>query len=266
MKSFTKKICLILVMAFCLSLCGCSYVQAGLADTMEDLYGVEGKSFEEHRAYYQAEWDMFFDSIGYLISIVKNSEDGNILEDIVEGIEDLESIEGTDEEPQPTIDWEALAEAKNVTLGNIQDENGYTSCYENGYSKGQCTWYAYGRFAEVTGIDLNLGTGNAKDWLDVCNDDRVYIERDTSKISAPAIAVDYKPKDLGHPGHVTFIEHVTYDEYGNPVDVYFTESNWDTNGRYDEGTDGVVKKLSYSKFINRGTESPHKVIGFIIPK
>lgn len=37
------------------------------------------------------------------------------------------------------------------------------SDYRVGY-KGQCTWYAYGRFYEVNGIVLDFAR-NARDWL-----------------------------------------------------------------------------------------------------
>lgn len=150
-----------------------------------------------------------------------------------------------------------------MTLANIKDEDGFAECYNNRFSTGQCTWYAFGRFAEITDIDDLKVSGNAKTWLDNCTDDRVYVERDIRKITAPAIAVDYKTSNSSHPGHVVFIEHVTYDEHGNPVDVYFSESNWDSNGRYDEGEDGIIKKLPYSKFVERGD---HKVTGYIVPK
>ena len=161
------------------------------------------------------------------------------------------------------IDWESIKEEDKVTLATIRDEKGYTSCYENKFSKGQCTWYAFGRFAELTDIEDLKINGNAKTWLDNCKDDRVYVERDVTKITAPAIAVDYKTSDSSHPGHVTIVEHVTYDDDGNPVNVYFTESNWDSNGTYNEGIDAIVKILPYDKFIHRGD---HLVIGYVIPE
>ena len=251
MKKLTKSL---LILALCVSLCGCAPLQATLADSFESAYGDEGKSYEEHLAYYQAEWDMLFGDLGKLLGIAADEAEKLVKDTVEQAVEEVIS--------DNSVDWENVAKEK-VTLANIKDENGYTDYYNNRFSKGQCTWYAFGRFSEVTEInDLGV-SGDAKTWLDNCYDERVYVERDLANIKAPAIAVDYKTTDSGHPGHVTFIEHVTYDEQGNPIDVYFTESNWDSNNAYNENTDAIVKKLPYSKFINRGH---HKVIGFIIPE
>lgn len=162
-----------------------------------------------------------------------------------------------------TLYWSSM---EGKTPGTIQEPDGsYTSPYNNKFSKGQCTWYAYGRFLEDNGIALPVA-GNAKGWLDECEssgDTHVRVERDLEKIVPGCVAVDYKTSNPSHPGHVTYVEYVTYDEDGKPQKVYFTESNWDVNGQYDKDIDGVVTIRSYNEFINRGD---HRVLGYIIPR
>ncbi|MGI6028570.1 MAG: CHAP domain-containing protein [Candidatus Heteroscillospira sp.] len=144
-----------------------------------------------------------------------------------------------------TENWDAKV---GTTVAAIKDGSGYTYCYNSdgnisaagGYI-GQCTWYAYGRFQETTGIALKSAR-NAQKWLsDNASDSRVEI---VSDITAPAVAV----RTSGSFGHVMFVEHVEYDADGNPTDVYFTECNWDNNGAYNEGSDCVVQKMSYNEF------------------
>lgn len=242
-----KQVSFMAIMILTLSLSSCAKVAGGMANVIADAYGVETEvDFEEQ---YQQQLEQFADDVGKLEDILK--------EEIRNGEDTASDIDS-----EPAIRWESITEDDKVTLGNITDESGYTDYYNKKFSKGQCTWYAYGRFYETTDIDINI-SGDAKTWLDNCDDDRVSVERDLAKIQPHSIAVDYKTTDSKHPGHVTYIEHVTYDENGNPVDVYFTESNWDSNNVYNEGVDGIVKKLSYENFINRGN---HKVIGYIVPK
>ena len=152
---------------------------------------------------------------------------------------------------QKTEYWESRVGS---TVGIIINENGNFSeyygsgniSYTSGY-EGECTWYAYGRFYEVTGIKLKSAY-NANRWLSANqNDPNVKI------IDVP-VAGSIAVNTNGTYGHVMFVEYVTYDEKGNPIDIYFTEANWgkgSRNGQYDAGTDGVLKKLSYHEFINQ---------------
>lgn len=149
------------------------------------------------------------------------------------------------------------------TIANIKEGKSYTKWYGSknisakaGYT-GECTWYAYGRFYETTGIALKYAN-NAKRWLkDNANDNRVKILKGANKIVPQCIAVDTS----GTYGHVMFIEYVEYNAKGNPQTVFFTESNWDCNSTYNVGKDCVVKKLSYSQFVaQRGPD------GYIIVK
>lgn len=123
------------------------------------------------------------------------------------------------------------------------------------YLVGQCTWYAYGRFMEVTGIALNSAM-NAKTWLyNNANDARVQVIRGAENIQYPAIAVS----ETGEYGHVMFVEGVEYNADGTPATVYFTESNANGDHKLD-ATDGILKKLSYQEFCNG-----KKVAGYITP-
>lgn len=143
------------------------------------------------------------------------------------------------------------------TLANISSCY-YTSkniLYVGGY-KGQCTWYAFGRFYEVNNVKLKKAR-NAKYWLsDNKEDNRVSVLYDASKIKPKSIAV----RTAGTYGHVIFIEEVTYKN-GSPQYVYFTECNADGNGHYDVGKDCILKKLSYQKFINQKNPA-----GYIVAK
>ncbi len=149
------------------------------------------------------------------------------------------------------------------TIASIKNSSGYTKwygsgniSYRGGYS-GQCTWYSYGRFYEITGIKLNTAY-HAKYWLSAnSSDSRVRVIYGASKIVAKSIAVNTS----GRYGHVMFIEHVTYDRYGTPQYVYFTECNYDNNGVYNSGKDCVLQKMTYSRFVSLRNPS-----GYIVAK
>ena len=145
--------------------------------------------------------------------------------------------------------WDALV---GTTLASIFNANGdYTKWYgsknplTNIDLDGQCTWYAWGRFYEVTGIRLDYAN-NAYRWLkDSANDKDVVILYGAKSILPKSIAVDTG----GKYGHVLYVEKVTYNADGSPKGVYFSEANWDSNGRYDTGRDCVLQKLSFLDFV-----------------
>lgn len=123
--------------------------------------------------------------------------------------------------------------------GNISAEAGY---------EGQCTWYAYGRFSEVTGIRLDTAL-HAKFWLSMNDQDqRLNVLYGADKIAFPSIAVSVS----GAYGHVMFVEYVSMKD-GDIDMVYFTECNADGNGRYDAGKDAVLLRLPYDLFVKYRT-------------
>ncbi|MBE6679035.1 MAG: CHAP domain-containing protein [Ruminococcaceae bacterium] len=135
------------------------------------------------------------------------------------------------------------------TVANIKNSSGYTKYYgrDNAWSyqyKGQCTWYAWGRFYETVGIKLNY-KGHAKYFLDKNSENsKIKILKGADSIVSKSIAVDTS----GEYGHVMFIEYVSYGSDGSPKNVYFTESNWDFNHVYNAGTDCILKKMSFGDF------------------
>lgn len=129
-------------------------------------------------------------------------------------------------------------------LNSYYYKNGNIS-YKAGYI-GQCTWFAFGRFYECTGIALKTAP-NAKYWLSYNkSDSRVSVLYGAGNIRSNSIAV----RTSGTYGHVMYVEAVTYSN-GNPQYVYFTECNNDGNGVYDAGRDCILKKLSYSDFVSQ---------------
>ncbi len=156
--------------------------------------------------------------------------------------------------------WDSLI---GTTVASIKSGNTYTKWYGSGNVSakagyyGQCTWYALGRFYEITGVKLTTAP-HAKYWLTKnANNSKVKIIYGASNIMPQSIAVD----DDGTYGHVMFIEYVTYDANGKPNYVYFTECNWDSNGKYNVGKDCIVQKMTYNNFIKYRTPD-----GYIIAK
>lgn len=150
------------------------------------------------------------------------------------------------------------------TLAAIKKNDAYTKWYGKtgnvsacgGYT-GQCTWYALGRFYEVTGVKLTKAP-NAKEWLSTYKKSAaVKVLYGAEGIASGAIAVDTN----GKYGHVLFVEAVAYDSNARPAFVYFTECNWDGNGVYNAGRDAILQKLSYSDFLAK--KSPD---GYIVAK
>ena len=146
-----------------------------------------------------------------------------------------------------------------MTLADINSQY-YTTgniSYKGGY-KGQCTWYAYGRFYELTGIALDSAR-HARDWISENRDDkRVAILEELKEIQPKAIVVNKTA--AGGIGHVMIIEAVIY-ENNSPQWVYLTECNWDGNGTYNAGKDCVLKKYSWSAFLSEKNPA-----GYIVKK
>lgn len=137
-------------------------------------------------------------------------------------------------------DWSKLI---GKTVANVNSDY-----YKNKFSKGQCTWYAYGRAYEVSGspLEFKVGSGlDAKNWGNMVKN-RVV----NGQISSKCVAV--RPiRGEGH-GHVIFIEYVDSNY------LYYTDCNSDGNRVYNPGKDAVVKRQPRnSGFIKEYTQFIH---------
>lgn len=141
-----------------------------------------------------------------------------------------------------STDVNILKNKVNATLANIKDKayTTYNPFYNAGYS-GQCTWYSWGRAKEKCGVSLS-STGPANKWLN--QETAKPKSTNINNILVNSVAVFNKNGKC----HVAFIEGIEYGANGNPIYVYYTESNWDRNGRYDAGIDGILKRKSFDAF------------------
>ena len=112
-----------------------------------------------------------------------------------------------------------------TTIGEIENDKIYSR-----FAKGQCTWYAWGRFKEVHSKKIIFRAKNgldAKVWPELIANCRV-----NANVSEQSIAVSR----MGRYGHLIFVEHI------QGRSVYYTDANGDANGIYDRGIDCVLKK------------------------
>lgn len=113
-----------------------------------------------------------------------------------------------------------------------------SSCYQNVFSWGQCTWYAWGRAYEKTGTQLYWGNGkygDAKEWY--TNAKNAGYDCDTTP-RENSIAV----WTGGKYGHVAFVEavsgNVLYISEANRVSLNYSEGTIDLSTGYYTGTCG----------------------------
>ncbi|MCZ4064381.1 dockerin type I domain-containing protein [Oxalobacter aliiformigenes] len=122
-----------------------------------------------------------------------------------------------------------------ISVGKVV-ANLNNACYKtpkNGFPEGQCTWYAKGRYCEVTGkvLDFPLGS-HAKYWgTKVKQGNSVSVD---GNVSSKSIGI--RQSGGGGYGHVIFIEQVN----GNTV--YYTDAN---NGV----AAGKVRTMNKSKLL-----------------
>ena len=155
-----------------------------------------------------------------------------------------------------------------ATLGDIFDEETqrFTGNYRHA-TIGECTWYAEGRVKEVYGLELPY-MGCAKEWL-ASAQQAESLEAITNLADVPeqSVAVFAPAWDAEtRPGHVEFVEYVSRDEDGKPVDIYFTEANGGNDiekGRYNAGIDGAVRRKSFEEFTN---QYGLRLIGYVVPR
>ncbi|MFI3175437.1 MAG: CHAP domain-containing protein, partial [Bacillota bacterium] len=149
-----------------------------------------------------------------------------------------------------------------ATLGTIYDGNGSMTEPYKINNIGQCTGYAKARFLEYHGVALPY-FGNAKYWVaNHKNSADVKIE---NEISVGAIAIFEPTAEFSTmAGHVEFIEYLERDENGDVTAVYFSDSNGANDiqkGVWNDGVDGVVKKVTLAEFEN---QYGLKLLGYMV--
>ena len=123
------------------------------------------------------------------------------------------------------------------TLANISSSD-YNS--SNPFSKGQCTWYCFGRALEKCGVYLpawkSNGTyGNADEWYD--------------NAASAGFSVGYEVRSNSIACYSGM--HVIFVEWVDGETVYYTEANKDSNGTYNSGVDCVLVKSTITKLRQR---------------
>lgn len=152
--------------------------------------------------------------------------------------------------------WDSLLGTTLADInGDFYHSKNMSYCADPGL-KGQCTWYAYGRFYETMGIRLNTAR-HAYNWLNDNNKDgRLNVLYNNSPDvlkdqKIPCIAVSTS----GKYGHVSIIENIIYNDDGTIKAVYMSQSNADGNPNYNAGVDAVLQKLvpgtpEFQKYFN----------------
>lgn len=133
---------------------------------------------------------------------------------------------------------------------------------------GECTWYAVGRFREVTGVNPceTFGFFGSSDWVEAAQSGKYPQLVGISDIN------DIRDRCIAEWGsHAVFVEYVERDEKGNPTNVYYTEANQNHTGNpyragvYYPDYDGKVKVKTYSDFISHKSNG-NPLLGYIVEK
>lgn len=88
--------------------------------------------------------------------------------------------------------------------------NGYAPDYGITYPNGNCTWYAYGRYAEIRQAFANLPLGDAGTWYENATS---FNRGDFSAGAEPQLGaiVCFKSASGVYPGHLTVVEQINSD-------------------------------------------------------
>ncbi len=145
-----KKILVVLLAVLVmLPLTACAKMQAKIADEVENLGGVEGKTLEEHEKYYQEEWDALSDGLLGLFKIASE-----------EGKKQLEQNELTDEAEEVVEVVEEVVEVAEDIYQQIMVEKRITelaSSYGNRYDgSDQCKGFARMVMRDLFGSDATV--------------------------------------------------------------------------------------------------------------
>lgn len=94
--------------------------------------------------------------------------------------------------------------------GNWFAANGFAPDYGITYPNGNCTWYAYGRYAEVRNAFANLPLGDAGTWYENAT---AFERGDFSAGAQPRLGaiICFKASSGSAPGHLTVVEQINPD-------------------------------------------------------
>ena len=139
----------------------------------------------------------------------------------------------------------------NLVVGQRPSTLNYnSSCYNNRFEDGQCTWYCYDRAKEVTGktIGFSAPSGlDAKKWWDYVSNCR----KSSTPVSNSIAVWD----DGGKYGHVGYVEKVSGST------IYLIEANWGPANNIVDASDGKVKSFTTSTIKSR---SGYNILGYLV--
>lgn len=115
------------------------------------------------------------------------------------------------------IDMQGIETNAWYTTKNPFHQSGYGMVPRKSSGKGNCTCYAWGRRAEITGEAPNLSTGNASAWYDYNRKNKIY---QYGSVPKPGAVCCWKGGSDGS-GHVAIVE--TVDADGS---FTISESSW----------------------------------------
>lgn len=130
--------------------------------------------------------------------------------------------------------------------GNWFAANGFAPDYGITYPNGNCTWYAYGRYAEVQNAFANLPLGDAGTWYENAT---AFNRGDFSQGAQPQLGAIICFKDavdpVHKPGHLTVVEQINNDDTivvsqsgytpGGSGNTYFWTATVSRANQYREG-------------------------------
>ncbi len=203
--------------------------------------------------FYEKRRDVLSNNSQYLISVVVdgyfNTEEKNRreLDDLISGMPNGGQVGNTIKNDYRNWDSKVGQRLGNFESTAYTTENMSHMAYEDRRLDGQCTWYAYGRFKEITGIKLSSAL-HAKFWLSQNAGDSQVDVWGAEPIKYPSIGVSTIDGDYGH---VFIVEHVEMDEKGEPAYVYVSEANAADDDVKDRisNKDGIIQKLPYDEYL-----------------
>ena len=130
--------------------------------------------------------------------------------------------------------------------------SGSTYGEENPYPKYQCTWYAWGRFAEVTGCKIYGNLGDAYQWYN-----NAPAENKSTTLQEHCIIVIGSDSAYSSVGHVVYVEAITDGV------VYVSEGNYTGKGDADSFHEGQ-KTIAECTVGNYYYGSSGTVLGYIV--